>query len=449
MPIKIKKDIFMRINEIDKIFINETSQTSSNTCAKSDEKFFDAKFNDMEGLEVEQNVQTNTPEKSSDDKNKIIVEKSSDGLSETKYKGDEPLEYIEKRKDGSTKWTIKQLENGNFQSTLYRKDGSIYSQGEYLDFYEVCKLNEKRYDQDGVLVQKSYNNGSNLVHERYKNGILRVQEITDPMGESRVFERTIYNKDGSIYIHLKYDINGNVVENIKNVFKDKPGFDNFNKKNLDGDIDDGFEQGMSGSCYFVSTVQSFLNTEKGRDILRKSISYDSENQTATIKFLGVNKEYQFKDEEIKKAMGRLSTGDPDFAALLLGYEQYRTENLGKSIDGGFGNEVMKALYGEEGESNVLFGSMVIPIDKATVDDMQNKLQKGNFAITVHTPPVSVDTEFSKKDNEMGLINTHAYSLKSIDDDNVYVINPSDQKIIKLSREKFIQTFTTFSEVELK
>ncbi len=434
----------MKITDISKIiFSNSDSKTDFSSNVK-DEKFFDAKFNDMDGLQVER---TTGPQNIDD---KITIHKSDDGLSETKYYGDEPIEYTERREDGSLKQTTRQIDNGNFEVTFYRKDGSVYSKGEYKDYYEIFLVEDRGYDENGNLIEKSYNNDdSQIVEERYEDGKLRVKDIYDARSRNRLIERTLYNRDGSVYLNSKYNSSGLIVENTKAEMKDKPGFDNFNPDNLDGDLDDGFKQGMSGTCYFVSTIQSLLNTKKGREILNKSISYDKENKISTIRFLGVGKEYQFTEEEIKEAMGRLGSGDPDLVALTLGYEKYRTETFERIVDGGYSSEVMKALCGDEGKSNVIMGFAYVPINNKDLDTLQEKLQTGNYAVTVHTPNMNVETEFSEEDREMGLVNTHAYSLKSITDKTVTVINPTTQQEITMSREKFLSSFVTFNELELK
>lgn len=434
----------MKITDIPKIiFSNNDSKTDFSSNVK-DEKFFDAKFNDMDGLQVER---TNDPQNIDD---KITIDKSDDGLSETKYRGDDPIEYTERRRDGSLKQTTKQIDNGNFEVTVYRKDGSVYSKGEYKDYYEIFLVEDRGYDEKGNLIEKRYNDGaSRIVEERYEDGKLRVKDIYDARSRNRLIERTLYNRDGSFYLNSKYNSKGQIVENTKAEMKDKPEFDKFNANDLDGDLDDGFKQGMSGTCYFVSTIQSLLNTKKGREILNKSISYDKENKISTIRFLGVGKEYQFTEEEIKEAMGRLGSGDPDFVALTLGYEKYRTETFERIVDGGYSSEVMKALCGEDGDSNIVMGFAYITMNNKDLDNLQEKMQTGNYAVTVHTPNMNVETEFSEEDREMGLVNTHAYSLKSVTDKTVTVINPTTQQEITMSREKFLSSFVTFNELELK
>lgn len=436
----------MKITNSKKIFLNDNSSLQNNVSPKSNEKFFDAQFDELEGLHIEK---SDTKELQQD-KNKIYTERKEDSstITETKLKDDEPFECVVKRKNGTLKSTTKQLPNGNFESIVYREDGSVYSKGLYKDFYEIFLLEEKKYDRNGTLKEKTYNDGqSQIVNERYKNGKLYVTDKTDARRQGVLNERTVYNSDGSVYINTKYAPDGTITESIKNKRTDAPDFDEFDKKSFDGVVTNDFEQGMSGTCYFVSSVQSLLNTTKGREIIKQSISYDKESDVSTVKFLGAKKEYKFSSSDIKEAMGRLSTGDPDFAALLLGYEKYRAENTGKVVDNGFPTEVFNALCADEGESNLMFGMIVQNIDNSVLDEMSKKLHSGNYAITVQTPPDTVDTEFSEEDNKAGLINSHAYSLKNVTDSEVTVINPLTQKEITISREKFLESFITFAQVK--
>ena len=435
----------MKIPDIGKTFFHNNNENSVPIAQnEGSEKFFDAKFNDMEGLELEKS-DTTPPQ----DKVTVSTTENSLSITKTKYIGEEPVESTETRKNGTIKSTTKQLENGDFEVVVYRENGSVYSKSIYKDFYQVFLMDEVRYDEDGNIANKIYRNEEGqMVNEGYKDGKIYLKDQTDGMSVTQLEERTVYNKDGSIYIHTKYASDGSITESQKNKRTDDPDYDKFYKENLDGDFDDGFVQGMSGSCYFVSTIQSLLNTEKGREVLKNSIDYDKEKGLVTIKFLGAEKEYTFSEQEIQEATGRLSSGDPDFAALSLGYEKYRAEAQGKVIDGGFPTEVMKALTGDEGTSNIIFG-VAMPIDKKMLDTMAKNLLTGNHAMVVNTVESSVDTEFSKEDKALGLENSHAYSLKDIDDDFVYVTNPSTQKTIKLSREKFLESFITFADFELK
>ena len=438
----------MKITNSKQIFLNDNSSLQNGVSPKSDEKFFDARFDELEGLHIEK---SDTKEQHQD-KNKIYTERKEDTytITETKLKDDEPFECVVKRKNGTLKSTTKQLPDGNFETIVYREDGSVYSKGLYKDFYEIFLLEEKKYDRKGALTEKTYNDEqSQIINERYKNGKLYVVDKTDARRQGVLNERTVYNSDGSVYINTKYAPDGTITESIKNKRTDDPDFDEFDKEAFDGIVKNDFEQGMSGTCYFVSTVQSFLNTTKGREIIKQSVSYDKENDVSTVKFLGAQKEYKFSSSDIKEAMGRLSAGDPDFAALLLGYEKYRAQSKSKVVDSGFSTEVFKALCGKEGESNIIFGGIVKTIDNKVLDNMSKNLHTGNYAITVHTFAETVDTEFSEEDKKAGLINSHAYSLKNVTDSEVTVINPLTQKEITISREKFMESFITFAQVNLE
>ena len=364
----------------------------------------------------------------------------------------EPEETKVYRPDGSVKQHIKPITEPNgetkYESTIYRADGTIFSKGSYMEPYAIISTDEYSYDFDGktVLARKYIGEDSLIYAESYNNdGSVRVREIYGTTG-SRLKERVIYDKNGEIFLHTKYGTEGEITEYYKNSnsVANKP----FEEKLLNGQIDTSFKQGKAATCYVASAVKSLLLTEKGKEILKNCIKYDDTNNTSTISFKGVDKEYTFTKEEIAQAMGRLGTGDPDFTAFLLGYEQYRTEELGRTVDGGTAIEVTQVLTGQECDSNIMFGSPMFAITDEILDALQTKMETGDMLINAGTPPRDVDTEFSENDNKMGLANSHAYCIKQITSDSVYLIEPTTDKEIKISRELFLEKFASYFAVDL-
>ena len=364
----------------------------------------------------------------------------------------EPEETTVYRKDGTIEQKIEpQIINGEkkYQSTTFREDGTLYSSGIYADSYAIFPIEQTEYSFDGKTIDaKEYTVNNNSVHrERYdEKGNLRVKEIYDRTGRT-LEERTIYDQKGEEFIRTQYGVNGEITHYEKN--KNSTANLPFQEKLLNGKIDTSFKQGLAGTCYIASTIKSLLETETGRQVLANSIKYDETSGTSTIMFHGVQKEYSFTKEEIEKAMGRLGTGDPDFTAFLLGYEKYRTEELQRAIDGGLGSEVIEALLGTQGETNVMFGSMTITITNETLDKLQKDMENSDILITAGTPPKDIRTEFTEKDNKMGLLNSHAYAIKQITNESVVLIEPGKDKEIKVSRETFLKKFVSYFAVDLK
>ena len=364
----------------------------------------------------------------------------------------EPEETTVYRKDGSIEQkTTPQIIEGEkrYQSSTFREDGTLFSSGIYADSYAIFPIEQTEYSFDGKTIDaKEYTVNNNSVHrERYDaKGNLRVKEIYDRTGRS-LEERIIYDPKGEEFIRTQYGANGEIThyEKNENSVANLP----FKEKLLNGKIDTSFKQGLAGTCYIASTIKSLLETETGRQVLANSIKYDETSETSTIMFHGVQKEYSFTKEEIEKAMGRLGTGDPDFTAFLLGYEKYRTEELNRPIDGGLGSEVLDALLGTQGETNILFGSVTVTMTNETLDKLQKDLETKEMVITAGTPPKDIRTEFSEKDNKMGLLNSHAYAIKQITNDSVVLIEPGKDKEIKVSRETFLKKFVSYFAVDLK
>lgn len=354
------------------------------------------------------------------------------------------------RKDGSIKEKTGPVLTDNvkcYESTIYRKDGSIYSQGVYSDVYANSVIKEQKYAKDGKSIEFiRYKNGEgNIVLEKYNSkGEIKRKEIYDAQAK-KMLERSVYDSDGNLFIYTRYNLDGKIIDYQKNV--ESSLNEKFNEKLLNGKLDTSFKQGYAGTCYFVSTVKSFLKTESGRNILRETLSFDEENKVETVKFKWLNKEYQFTQDEIEKAMGRLGTGDPDFTAFLLGYEKYRTEEKQKVVDGAPVYEVLNLFTGKENETNIIWG-MRTPITEDVLDHLQKKMETTDMAIIAATPYSSVDTEFSEKDIKQGFMNSHAYSVVAITDDSVELIEPNTDKKIVILRQQFLEKFDTYAAADL-
>lgn len=345
-------------------------------------------------------------------------------LSSTYKQGDEKQpESTNIYADGKLTESRKKTKDGE-KITRYRPDGSLYS--------EKTPNQDLIYDRDGRVKEKRYLNEDHVkVTERYnEDGSLYTKEVYTDSQASELKERTVYNKDGSEYIKTAYGKNGEIVDYTKNPRIGGKRYDNFSEKKLDGKISTKFKQGKAGTCYIASTVQSFMLTKEGKKIINDSLEYDPQTETSTVNFKGAKKRYSFSKDEVKKAMGRLGTGDPDFTVLVMGYEKYRSENLGRVVDGGLGNEVMFALCGNKGENNLVEGFGTMRINGNLLDKLQAKLAAGNAVVTAGTPIADENTEFSKKDEKAGFVNNHAYCVSKITDKYVYVINPTDQKLSK-------------------
>lgn len=419
----------MKVEKIGQITVNNSTTFDFSDIEKS-KAMFGADFDPTDGLRIVKENESRTDDK-----------KDSPEKTERKYRKDGTL-YSE-----TTKTTDENL-NEKYAINYYRPDGSVYSKGLYKDAYTIDTVEETKYDRKGNISEKKYiDKNGYLITERYKKGKTAVREISLDSSPNSLKERTIYNKDGSVYLYTKYGKKGAVEDYQKGEKLSGKKFNRFNGSNLNGRIDTSFKQGKSGTCYIASAVQSFLLTEKGKEYLDDCLDYDEKTDTETIKFKDSDKTYTYSKEEIKKGMGRLGSGDPDFTALVMAFEQRRSENQGRIVDGGFGSEVMKSLTGTEGETNMFFG-MVMKMTDKTLDNMKKSLDDGHCAITAGTHPPSPDTEFSTKDQKAGFVNLHSYAVEKITDTHVYVINPTNQKTMKMTREKFLNSFLTYCTVDL-
>jgi len=354
------------------------------------------------------------------------------------------------RNNGSIKSTIKQNETTmTFNLTEYREDGSIYKNGEYRDFWRQREINEEILDRDGHAKSKLFKNEQgDFVSQRFNSdGSIFVEEIMD--ARKQIKSRTVFNSDGSKYFSVEYNEKGKIIDFQKYKNTDNKKHDKFKEKKLNGKIDTKYDQGYTGICYFASTIKSLQLTTEGTKILDDALDYDTNTGISTVKFTGANKTYTFSKEEIKKAMGRLGTGDPDFTALALAWEQYRTEEHSQVADGGYSSQVLQALIGKESKTNALpMGLGYTQMTDKDFEQFSKILSTKSGIITVMSLPENVDTEMTTKDNKKGLTNNHMCSLIAVNKKHVIIFDPKKGKNIKLSREVFMEKFPVYELLEL-
>ena len=104
---------------------------------------------------------------------------------------------------------------------------------------------------------------------------------------------------------------------------------------INGELDEAVYQGsMTGDCWLLSTVISMAQDEKGKEIIKNSITVNSDN-TVTVAFKGIGVSYTLTEYEIAKYdtdykdYDPYSNGDNDVLVLELA-----TEKLWKDIQKG-------------------------------------------------------------------------------------------------------------------
>lgn len=214
---------------------------------------------------------------------------------------------------------------------------------------------------------------------------------------------------------------------------------------LNGEIDNTFEQGQTGDCWLLGSIQAIAQNEKGKQILNDSIKIlDNGNVEVTLK--GVNKTYTFTQQEI---MGRneLSSGDLDVRALEMAVQKYIEENPNEmhswndQFEGNTGHTAFKILVGGSNKYNGL-GVIFSNTTKWNITDktIDNFNEPGNIAVTSSSSKSNyafVDGNGTQQE----LIGRHTYAIKGSDEQNVYLVNPHDtSKIITVPREEYKKFF---------
>ncbi len=255
---------------------------------------------------------------------------------------------------------------------------------------------------------------------------------------------------------------------------------NKENKKPNGDIDADFSQGQTGDCWFLATIQALRNSPQWQDLLDDCVNIDPKTENVIVNLKGVNKSYTITPQELADS-DRFSSGDLDVRAMEIALQRYFKENpvMGKtSIDGNNPAIAFKLLTGSDtiqissrianpdfghqpAKKNNKPGTSLFAVphiaarepalikNKHFYDEMLDMMQKyGEQGIFVASTKEKLDkkyTDVSIKDIFSGkgfkLVKNHAYAVKKVDSDYVYLINPHDtSRVVKIPREDFLECF---------
>ncbi len=430
----------------------EKTQEFFNNVLISEEEFYDSAPFSLKIAKSYENGKLKTEEIYNNGENSpcTVREFSRGKTTETKYiNGNFDSKNVYRKNGQPAELTKKSMTNAGervFVNYIFRQDGSLYQESIYpTDDFENPSLSIK-YASNGKkpeLISRKEEDGRFSVEEFHKNSKPYVKTYYEDNSKKIMRERLVYDQNGEEYLHTFYDKNGKLTDFTKNTEKDA----NFDESHLNGRLDTWFKQGKSGICYIASPIKSMLLTEAGQKIIDDSLNYDETTQTGKVQLKGISREYSFKKDEIKESMGRLGTGDPDFTLLVMGYEKYREEFQHKPVDGGRSDEFLKVLTGKDCVTNYNFG-IAEPLTDKSLNYLEKMLNSKNCVITTGTPEESEENEFSSKNKRQGLMPEHSYAVTKIDEKFVWLIEPTSNKKIKISREKFKQHFQTFTALNL-
>lgn len=299
-----------------------------------------------------------------------------------------------------------------------------------------------------------------------------------------------YTKDNNLYSSgLSRKLESLIADENFDLQKASDAIDNLllevNKENKkpNGDIDADFRQGETGDCWFLSTIQALRNSPQGQALLDDSVNIDPETENIIVNLKGVNKTYTITPQELEDS-DKLSSGDLDVRAMEIAVQRYFKENpiMGKTtIDGNNPAIAFKLLTGSDvvqisnyitnpyflhqlaqknnnSDSNIFAASQQsiatgVPMFKKNehfYNEMLDMIQKyGTQGVFVAATKEELDKKYtadvSFKDilsgNGFSLVNNHAYAIKKVDKDYVYLINPHDTSlVVKIPRADFLECF---------
>lgn len=237
------------------------------------------------------------------------------------------------------------------------------------------------------------------------------------------------------------------------------------------------KQGCSGDCWMLSGLNSLANTKAGKEVIKDSIKVNNDN-SITIKFKGINKEYNITRKELKdasreyipdidengKVVGycrKYSKGDGDVLAFELAFEKYRDDlKKGKitlppetpsyafeflshsknPLEAGTANQVYYLLTGKKASMIDLKQPENFPntmnlnslnlyskqyYEKFIKDFSSNP---NKYAATCNLN-IKESIPFKNKHHEkVKLISKHAYAIKNINSKYVTLIDPHKSRV---------------------
>lgn len=332
----------------------------------------------------------------------------------------------------------------------YDNDYSIeeyYNQEEKLKYKTARKQPPRNEDHeviaDGVFIKERFE-GNRRLKEVYSTKIYGFRPYDE------IVSRVIYENDDEL---IRTDYKNKKVINFTDnrAPEEKPIFD---KTKLNGKFDNLVRQGFSGVCYMVGITNSMISSENKENLqdLDNCVSYDKERGIGTVIFKGLNRTYSFPIAEIEKHMARLGTEDPDFPLMALGYEQYLLEDDDNNI-----KDVDLSSAPTDAHREVLEMLAQKPPNTKTIDERINPADF-YYAITgkfLNASELNDESFNAAKEslNKGGIVNAgtsengydefmnhHNYSVISIDDENVKLLEPNSLEEIICPIEKFKQRF---------
>ena len=225
---------------------------------------------------------------------------------------------------------------------------------------------------------------------------------------------------------------------------------------IDEEIEDS-RQGYHGDCWLISSINALSYDEKGREIISNAIT--KKEGGYEVYFAGDNKTIYVSDEEIlaAKAEGTYSKGDDDVLLMELAFEKlydsYPLQISNPVDNGGFESYAIYHLTGDSNQTCINYNHGIHKYNPFTtvasdmfgltnpIDDAYDKIEQDpeRYATTINFVDPSGEHYPTVKDidgNEVVLGSPHAWALKEVHGDYVYMVNPWDaSNVVVVSKDE--------------
>ncbi len=217
-------------------------------------------------------------------------------------------------------------------------------------------------------------------------------------------------------------------------------FDNNRSGGINGEIDEPVYQGEYGDCWLLSGILSMSYTDSGAQALKDGINLNSDG-SVDISFSGANREYNISAEELERynmsdmdENSLYSTGDDDMLAVELGIEAIVSD------------ETVDTKYSIQDGGNPYYVFKLFDADNIKVASSKEKIITSFDYFEENQDKCSMTLGVVDK-SVCGLKANHGYAVKSIDKDDVILVDPWDSASeISVSKKELIQHYENLSIV---
>lgn len=375
------------------------------------------------------------------------------------------LDYsIEFNKEGNISEIEKELQDGSIERVSYTNDGTEYNDDLIRTLYKTKNPNEFLSS-----IMAIYSEDLSLVGLDMMSMLQYNFERNADMNMQRNIAVILFDKCEKYYLNnnsikdlkercLKYIKSGEArqaweccrlacaratqKENIRLIDKSKSDVI------INGRIDTHFRQGNYGTCWLTSVINTLSLTDKGRQILKETVKQDPVTGDIIVNLKGVpsgKRTYKYTSDQIKTTT-EFSSGDGDARAIEMAVRDYFLQQNKYQVSTN-GNNLEKAfelLTGKEPTKLILENSTSFDNKKNSPEIIKDIKEKLDSLIGKELlAECSFVTDFYRKEpktfealNDI-IFTGHAYTLKKVEEDFVYIVNPHDtSKDLKIDRNTF-------------